>query len=232
MHNSKPILLVEDDHVDAMTVKRALKELHITNPVDTVTNGEEALSFLRDPQNGTPGIILLDRNMPKMNGIEFLTIAKQDDTLKRIPMEIDDAFAAGHPHLKPGPHLKLSVSDTGCGMLPDVQHRIFDPFFTTKREGEGTGMGLSVVHGIVTNHKGAIIAYSEPEKGSTFNLFLPTIKGTEKTGESFQKPVPGGKERILFVDDESSISAPDSAPESMKKKPLKWAFAPLSPNPY
>ena len=88
MHNSKPILLVEDDQVDAMTVKRALKELHVTNPVDTVTNGEEALSFLRDPQNETPGIILLDLNMPKMNGIEFLTIAKQDDTLKRIPVVV------------------------------------------------------------------------------------------------------------------------------------------------
>ncbi len=88
MHNSKPILLVEDDQVDAMTVKRALKELHVTNPVDTVINGEEALSFLRDPQNGTPGIILLDLNMPKMNGIEFLTIAKQDDALKRIPVVV------------------------------------------------------------------------------------------------------------------------------------------------
>ena len=88
MHNSKPILLVEDDQVDAMTVKRALKELHVTNPVDTVTNGEEALSFLRDPRNGTPGIILLDLNMPKMNGIEFLTIAKQDDALKRIPVVV------------------------------------------------------------------------------------------------------------------------------------------------
>ena len=120
-------------------------------------------------------------------------------------MEIDDAFAAGHPHLKPGPHLKLSVRDTGCGMSSDVQHRIFDPFFTTKREGEGTGMGLAVVHGIVTSHNGAITAYSEPGKGSTFHLFLPTIKRTEQAVENLQKPIPGGKERILFVDDESSI---------------------------
>ncbi len=120
-------------------------------------------------------------------------------------MEIDDAFAAGHPDLKPGAHLKLSVSDTGCGMPLDVQHRIFDPFFTTKREGEGTGMGLAVVHGIVTSHNGAITAYSEPGKGSTFHLFLPTIKRTEQAVENLQKPIPGGKERILFVDDESSI---------------------------
>jgi CheY-like chemotaxis protein len=88
MRSSKPILLVEDDQVDAMTVKRALKEIHVTNRVDTLENGEEALLFLRDPQNEKPGIILLDLNMPRMNGIEFLTVAKQDDTLKRIPVVV------------------------------------------------------------------------------------------------------------------------------------------------
>ena len=88
MHSSKPILLVEDDQVDAMTVKRALRELHVTNRVDTVENGEEALLFLRDTQNENPGIILLDLNMPRMNGIEFLTVAKQDDALKRIPVVV------------------------------------------------------------------------------------------------------------------------------------------------
>lgn len=88
MHSSKPILLVEDDQVDAMTVKRALKELHVLNSVDTVENGEDALSFLKDPKNERPGIILLDLNMPRMNGIEFLTIAKQDRDLKRIPVVV------------------------------------------------------------------------------------------------------------------------------------------------
>ena len=88
MRSSRPILLVEDDKVDAMTVKRALKELHVTNHMDTVENGEEALSFLRDPQNEKPGIILLDLNMPRMNGIEFLTVAKQDETLKKIPVVV------------------------------------------------------------------------------------------------------------------------------------------------
>jgi CheY-like chemotaxis protein len=88
VRNSKPILLVEDDQVDAMTVKRALRELHVTNRVDTVENGEKALSFLRNPQNEKPGIILLDLNMPRMNGIEFLTLAKQDEDLKRIPVVV------------------------------------------------------------------------------------------------------------------------------------------------
>jgi len=86
MKNNKSILLVEDDQVDAMTVKRALKELNITNELFITGNGEEALEFLRDKDNESPCIILLDLNMPKMNGIEFLKIAKQDDSLRRIPV--------------------------------------------------------------------------------------------------------------------------------------------------
>lgn len=86
MDHQVPILLVEDDRVDAMTVKRALRELHVTNPLTTVGNGEEALAYLRDGDNPRPGIILLDINMPKMNGIEFLRVAKADDTLKNIPV--------------------------------------------------------------------------------------------------------------------------------------------------
>ncbi|MBT3260064.1 MAG: response regulator [Deltaproteobacteria bacterium] len=88
MRSSKPILLIEDDQVDAMTVKRALKEIKVTNRLDIMQNGEEALSFLRNPENEKPGIILLDLNMPKMNGIEFLKIAKRDETLKRIPVVV------------------------------------------------------------------------------------------------------------------------------------------------
>lgn len=88
MNNTIPILLVEDDQVDAMTVKRALKEIKITNPLIIVENGEEALEYLRDTNNDKPGVILLDLNMPKMNGIEFLTIAKKDDDLKRIPVVV------------------------------------------------------------------------------------------------------------------------------------------------
>ena len=88
MRSSKPILLVEDDQVDAMTVKRALKEINVTNRLDITNNGEEALEFLRNLANEKPGIILLDLNMPKMNGIEFLKIAKHDDALKKIPVVV------------------------------------------------------------------------------------------------------------------------------------------------
>ena len=86
MNEQKLILLVEDDRVDAMTVKRALKEINVTNPLHIAGNGVEALAFLRDPANPHPAIILLDLNMPRMNGIEFLKIVKNDDDLKRIPV--------------------------------------------------------------------------------------------------------------------------------------------------
>ena len=86
--SDKPILLVEDDQVDVMTVRRALKEIHVTNPVLDRENGEEALKFLRDPGNGRPCVILLDLNMPVMNGIEFLKELRQDDLLKRIPVVV------------------------------------------------------------------------------------------------------------------------------------------------
>ena len=84
----RPILLVEDDQVDAMTVQRALKDINVTNRLDIVGDGEEALAFLRDPENERPCIILLDLNMPLMNGIEFLQVAKQDEALRRIPVVV------------------------------------------------------------------------------------------------------------------------------------------------
>lgn len=88
MNNKKPILFIEDDSVDVMTVKRALKELHINNRLDIAGDGEEALEYLNNPVNKLPCIILLDLNMPRMNGIEFLKIAKGDKKLKSIPVVI------------------------------------------------------------------------------------------------------------------------------------------------
>jgi CheY-like chemotaxis protein len=84
----KPILLVEDDQVDVMTVNRALKEIKVTNPVVNLENGEEALNYLRDPAKPKPCIILLDLNMPIMNGIEFLEVVKHDALLRRIPVVV------------------------------------------------------------------------------------------------------------------------------------------------
>jgi len=85
MNSLKPILLVEDDKIDAMTVKRALKDIKVYNRIDIAHNGEEALEYLNNPENELPCIILLDLNMPKMNGVEFLEIIKNNDRLKLIP---------------------------------------------------------------------------------------------------------------------------------------------------
>jgi len=86
MSSNKPILLVEDDVVDQMTVKRALKEIHITNRLIVANNGEEALYYLQNDKYDKPTLVLLDINMPKMNGIEFLKVVKEDKVLKKIPV--------------------------------------------------------------------------------------------------------------------------------------------------
>ncbi|KPJ66713.1 MAG: chemotaxis protein CheY [Coxiella sp. DG_40] len=88
MRSSKPILLVEDDRIDAMTVKRALKDLKVTNELVHQINGAEALDYLRDESKKKPCVILLDLNMPKTNGTEFLKISKADETLKKIPVVV------------------------------------------------------------------------------------------------------------------------------------------------
>ena len=88
MRGNAPILLVDDDRVDVMTVRRALQDIKITNPLKVAGNGEEALAFLRDEEKRLPCLILLDLRMPRMGGIEFLKVAKQDELLKRIPVVV------------------------------------------------------------------------------------------------------------------------------------------------
>ncbi|OPY71466.1 MAG: Blue-light-activated protein [Syntrophorhabdus sp. PtaU1.Bin002] len=110
-----------------------------------------------------------------------------------------------HPDLRNGKYIKLTVNDTGCGMEADVLDRAFEPFFTTKSPGEGTGMGLSVVHGIVRSHGGAITVKSRPGQGSAFHVFLPVVEGDCVTEADESKHTPKGKGCILFVDDEDLL---------------------------
>jgi PAS domain S-box-containing protein len=108
--------------------------------------------------------------------------------------------------LKAGPYIRLKISDTGHGIAPADLDRIFHPFFTTKKPGEGTGLGLSVVYGIVKNHGGAIGVESGPGTGTAFTVYLPYVAAEMVAGEKKPPgPVPSGQERILFVDDESAI---------------------------
>ncbi len=115
---------------------------------------------------------------------------------------------AGQLTLPAGKYARISISDTGHGMLPEIRDRIFEPYFTTKRRQDGTGLGLATVYGIVKLHAGAITVYSEPAQGSTFNVFLPICSPNHEESENGQPAfsLPRGKgECILIVDDEEAI---------------------------
>jgi PAS domain S-box-containing protein len=123
--------------------------------------------------------------------------------LKKVELEEPDSF---DPDIKPGSYACLSISDTGKGMNDKLIEKIFDPFFTTKETSKGTGMGLSVVHGIVKNMKGTIKVYSEPDKGSEFQVYLPLAEAVQEQHVTYAKTlIQGGTEHILFVDDEKAI---------------------------
>ena len=126
--------------------------------------------------------------------------------VKLTEVKLRRDFLDDHPELKPGNYLELTVSDTGHGISAHILNRIFDPFFTTKKTGEGTGMGLSVVHGIVRSCGGTIAATSEPDKGSTFRAYFPVIDRQIEPATAAEEPIPSGNERILFVDDEPALT--------------------------
>ncbi len=122
------------------------------------------------------------------------------------PYTLDRAHPIGNETLEAGEYVRLVVEDTGEGIPPDSVERIFDPFYTTKKPGEGTGMGLAVVHGIVTECGGTIQVHGESGRGSTFEILLPVIDDGETDSDvADDRPLPVGHERILFVDDESYI---------------------------
>jgi CheY-like chemotaxis protein len=120
-------------------------------------------------------------------------------------VEVTADFASAHPPLSPGLYARLTVQDTGLGMESDILEHIFEPFFTTKPMGEGTGLGLSVVHGMVANHGGAVTVTSIPRQGTTFDVYLPRFDNTpvEKIPDLGTLQ---GHERILFVDDEVALA--------------------------
>jgi len=120
---------------------------------------------------------------------------------------LDDAYCAGHRGFVPGSFVMLSVSDDGCGMGPEVLTHLFEPYFTTKGIGEGTGLGLATVYGIVKQNDGFIDVYSEPGKGTTFNIYLPRCesKVISVPEEGPEHAAKGGTETVLLVEDEPMI---------------------------
>ena len=130
-----------------------------------------------------------------------------------LELELDEVYldqkaAARIEGIEAGPFLRLSVTDSGYGMDPEIQKRIFDPYFTTKKAGEGTGLGLSVVHGIVKLHGGSISVISQQGIGTTFSVYLPCISNEAEGGHELGRSaaIAAGDERILFVDDEADLS--------------------------
>jgi CheY-like chemotaxis protein len=129
-------------------------------------------------------------------------------TIASSNVVLDEVYAADHEEISPGEHVMISVSDNGTGMDTETQARLFEPFFTTKAPGQGTGLGLATVYGIVKQSGGHIFVYSELGRGTTFRVYFPAACG-DAAGvrpETTMSPEPAvGKERILVVDDNVAV---------------------------
>jgi len=124
-----------------------------------------------------------------------------------VALKISGDDPARRHRMKEGHYVRLSMSDTGCGMDRETQERVFDPFFTTQMPGQGTGLGLSVVDGIMKDHEGSISLYSEPGRGTIFHLYFPAVVSAVQVPLDSKEapPMPGNNERILYVDDEDAL---------------------------
>ncbi len=183
-------------------IKEALKLIRASLPstISITHNIQSSSLILGDPTQIHQVLMNLCTNAGhavRKQGGEF--------RVELVDEELDEKFIAAHLDLKPGPYLKLSVSDTGPGIPPGIKSRIFEPFFTTKESIEGSGLGLSVVHGIVKNHGGTVAVYSKPGQGATFKVYLPVTQLKEKPRHVLPIASYTGSEHILYVDDDHAI---------------------------
>ena len=128
-------------------------------------------------------------------------------TIETSEFDIDDEYCSRNPEARPGRHVMIAVTDSGCGMSPEILSRIFEPFFTTKEQGKGTGLGLATIYGIVKQSGGHISAYSEVGRGTTFKVYLPATHEEIDMPHvpSEERVAPRGEETILVVEDEESL---------------------------
>jgi|GEM_PF-534115 len=193
-------------------------------PLDLVPLVKEAMNFLRST---IPSTTVIDQriepNLGKVlgdttqihqllmnlciNASHALEDGRGTISVELTELELDADFAMLNPPVVPGKYLKLAVADTGCGISPEIKMKIFDPYFTTKEVGNGTGMGLSMVQGIVRNHKGAITVSSDLGKGSIFSVFFPVLEMGKSNSQqdSDNDMLPTGNENVLVVDDEPAL---------------------------
>ncbi|GJE25689.1 PAS domain-containing protein [Methylobacterium organophilum] len=129
-------------------------------------------------------------------------------TIELANAHLDDAYASTHDEVMPGQYVMLAVSDTGCGMSPEIVAKVFEPFFTTKAEGKGSGLGLSMVYGFVKQSGGHVKIYSEVGHGTTIRLYLPRAVESEDVEVAVDTgPVAGGTETVLVVEDDPEVRA-------------------------
>ncbi|MDR3570361.1 MAG: response regulator [Syntrophobacteraceae bacterium] len=186
-----------------LIVREALKMLRATLPstIEVKQNVASKSVVMADPTQVHQVLMNLCTNSAHAMGSAtgVLEVALTDVSLEPESIPADS-------QLHPGRHLRLTVKDSGCGIDPSVLARIFDPFFTTKEKGVGTGLGLSVVHGIVRSHGGDITVESAPGEGAAFHVYFPAIKGAEKSPPVSPPSLPRGEEAILVVDDEPLLA--------------------------
>ncbi|MBU0960561.1 MAG: cache domain-containing protein [Proteobacteria bacterium] len=189
----------------SLIVKEALKLLRSSIPttINIKTNIVSQATVLADPTQIHQIVMNLCTNayhaMRAKGGILAVSLTEMEMFPGEQLSEID---------LASGKYLRLEVTDTGTGMDEKIRKKIFEPYFTTKGAGEGTGLGLAVVHGIVTSHNGQIHVYSEPGHGTTFNVYLPIVakQQSEATVTAGKEKITRGSERIMFVDDEEKLN--------------------------
>lgn len=134
-------------------------------------------------------------------------------TIETRAMDLDAAFVARYPDLKPGPHVRISITDDGVGIPREIQQNIFEPFFTTKGQGKGTGLGLATSYGIIKQNGGHVTVYSEPGSGTTFNIYLPACDEAEDSGDvgPERSLSPSGTETVLLVEDDQTVRSLNSS---------------------